>query len=137
MRAERWVLSVLALFFLSATANAQTASVKADFQPIRDGGILISEVVLPQDGFLVVWLPKDNKVFRGDVLAAVPLKAGTHKDLEVKLDQPAKAGDTLGLVLHKDDTTLGTYEFEVGKKADEPFFEGRRPVLEVIGVIEE
>ncbi|MEM1047244.1 MAG: hypothetical protein AAGL24_13880 [Pseudomonadota bacterium] len=129
MSAQKWMPALLAMLVMSPTAHAQTASVKADFQPVRDGTIIVTEVVLRQDGFLVVRLPKDNKVFYGDVLAAVPLKAGTHKNLQVRLDRPAKAGDTLGLVLHKDDATLGTYEFEIGKEADEPFFEGRRPIL--------
>ena len=117
-------------------ARAETASVKAEFQPIVDGAITVDEAVLPSDGFLVVRLPKQNKVFYGDVLATVPLKAGRHSKIAVKLQPGAKVGDTLGIILHRDDTTTGTYEFEIGKKADLPFFSGRRPVMTVIGVID-
>lgn len=121
---------------LPSTASAQEASLRADFQPLVDSTITIAEVTLPADGFLVVRLPKDNKLFYGKTLAVVPLEAGRHRDLEVKLSPGAKVDDTLGIVLHQDDTTVGTYEFEVGKEADKPFFNGPRPVLEVIGVIE-
>lgn len=137
MNRTTFAFIVLIALAVSQTANAQTASVKADFQPIVDGAIIIAEAVLPADGFLVVRLPKNNKPFRGTVLAAVPLKAGAYKDLTVKLSPGAKADDTLAVILHTDDTTIGSYEFEVGKEADLPFFIGKRPVLEVFGIIEE
>ena len=126
----------LIVAMLATPAHSEDAAVKADFQPLVDGAITISEVAMPADGFVVVRKPKDNKVFRGDVLAAMPLKAGTHKDVVIVLDPAPSTGDTLGIILHKDDATEGTYEFEIGKPADEPFFIGKRPVLEVIGVIE-
>ncbi len=130
------ICAAVAIFALPPAASAQGASVRADFQPLVDSTITIAEVVLPADGFLVVRLPKDNKLFYGKTLAVVQLEAGQHKDLEVELSPGAKVDDTLGIVLHQDDTTVGTYEFELGKEADKPFFNGRRPVLEVIGVIE-
>lgn len=136
MLGARPALVALILLASSGPVRAQTASVKAEFQPIVDGAITVDEAVLPADGFLVVRLPKDNKVFYGDVLAAVPLKAGRHSKIAVKLAPGAKVGDTLGIILHQDDTTVGTYEFELGKKADLPFFDGRRPVMTVIGVID-
>lgn len=126
----------IAVLVFPAAAAAQTASLNADFQPVVDGTITIAEVDMPADGFLVVRLPKDNKPFYGDVLAAVPLKAGRHTDVAVRLEPAAKTGDTLGIVLHQDDTTIGTYEFELGKEIDLPFFDGKRPVVEVIGIID-
>ena len=134
-RAESALIGLIMLV-LSVPVRADTASVKAEFQPIIDGAITIDEAVLPSDGFLVVRLPKQNKVFQGTVLAAVPLKSGRHSKIAVKLQPGAKVGDTLGIVLHQDDTTIGTYEFGVGKKADLPFFDGRRPVMTVIGVVD-
>jgi hypothetical protein len=130
-------LAGLALLALMQSSIAQTASVKADFQPLIDGTIVVEEVILPADGFLIVRLQKDNKPFRGPVLAAVPLPAGKHSELRVKLEPGAKGGDTLGLILHRDDGTIGTYEFEIGKTVDEPFFNGRRSVLGVIGLVDE
>ena len=136
MTMPKWIPAVVFALCLPQAAMAQDASVRADFQPVVDGAITIAEAHLPADGFLVVRLPKDNKVFRGDALAVVPLAAGTHTDLLVKLDPLPKADDTLGIILHQDDSTVGSYEFEVGKDADLPFFIGKRPVLEVIGVLE-
>lgn len=131
-----FVAAVLSLL-LHSGAQAQSASIKADFQPVVDGTITIAEAVLPADGFLVVRLPKDNKPFYGPVLAAVALTAGAHSNIAVKLDPAPKPDDTLGIILHKDDGTIGTYEFKIGEKTDEPFFKGRRPVIEVIGVLAE
>ena len=136
MTPKRLLCAVALALAHPAAAVAQDASVTADFQPLVDGTITVSEAVLPADGFLVVRLPKDNKPFRGKALAVVPLAAGSHKDIVVRLEPGAKANDTLGIILHQDDSTVGTYEFEIGKEADLPFFIGKRPVLEVIGLIE-
>jgi len=137
MSVYRLIVAAVFGLLLHNGAQAQSASIRADFQPVVDGTITIAEAVLPADGFLVVRLPKDNKPFYGPVLAALALSAGTHTDIAVKLDPAPKPDDTLGIILHKDDGTIGTYEFKIGEKTDEPFFNGRRPVIEVIGVLAE
>jgi len=136
MRSIAAICTVVAALAAAPAARAETASLTADFQPLVDGAITIAQVHMPADGFLVVRLPKDNKPFYGPVLAAVPLAAGDHSDLNVPLDPPPEPGATLGIILHQDDTTIGSYEFEIGKEADLPFFDGRRPILEVIGILE-
>ena len=136
MRAPALLLALFFFIAVSITAQAQNASVKADFQPVADGSITIAQVVTPVDGFLVVRLPKNNKPMYGTTLAAVPLKAGTHKNIKVKLNAPVKPGATLAIMLHKDDGTLGKYEFVLGKKTDMPVFNGRRPVIAVVGITE-
>jgi hypothetical protein len=121
---------------LTIAAEAQDAGIVADFQPVVDGALTIAEVAAPDGGFLVVWLPKDNKPFRGRVIAAVPVEAGVHADLKVPLDEEVGPDQTLGIVLHQDTGEAGKFEFELGKEVDLPVMNGRRPVMEVIGTIE-
>ncbi len=139
MRTSSKVNAIIALTLLPAltfAAEAQDAGITADFQPVVEGAITIAEVTAPQSGFVVVWLPKDNKPFHGRVIAAVPVEAGVHADLKLPLDEDIGPDQTLGIVLHQDTGEAGKFEFELGKEIDLPVMNGRRPVMEVIGTIE-
>lgn len=110
MSTFKLIIAGVLILVLQQSANAQTASIKADFQPVVDDTIIVAQAVLPADGFLVVRLPKHNKPFYGPVLAALALPAGTHANIAVKLDPAPKSGDTLGIILHRDDGTIGAYD---------------------------
>jgi hypothetical protein len=138
MQTPRAAATLLALALLSAQSGAaetMSGAITADFQPVVDGKITIAEVNAPEDGFLVVWLPKDNKPFHGKAIGIVPVAAGAHTDIAVPLDEDVGPDQTLGIVLHQDTGRAGEFEFELGKDVDIPVMNGRRPVLEVIGTL--
>ena len=132
------VISSLSLSLATdlVTAAEQQASIRADFQPVVDGQITVAEVTAPAKGFVAVWLPKDNKPFRGEAIGVVAVEPGKHVDLKVILTKPVKPGQTLGIALHQDTGKIGEFDFAIKTQTDPPFMNGRRPALEVIGVID-
>ena len=116
MRAFTLACAVSAVFALSDVAQAETASIRADFQPIVDGTITIAKIVTSVDGFLVVRLPKNRKPMYGKTMAVVPLKAGTHTNVKVKLTAGIKPGATLAIMLHTDDGIRSKYEFSAPRE---------------------
>ena len=112
------------------------ASIRADFQQVVDGKISVAEVTAPERGFVAVWLPKNNKPFRGEVIGLVAVEPGKTVSLKIKLTKAVKTGQTLGVALHRDTGKVGEFDFSISAKTDPPFMNGRRPVIEVIGIID-
>ena len=56
--------------------------------------------------------------------------------LRIKLTKSVEAGQTLGIALHRDTGKAGQFDFSISAKTDLPFMNGRRPVIEVIGIID-
>jgi len=139
MHPFRTAVTMIALTLLPAVAGAAEitdAGITADFQPVVDGAITISEIKASENGFVAVWLPKDNKPFYGRVIGVVTVEAGVHTNIAVPLSEEIGPNQTLGVVLHRDTGKAGEFEFVLGKEVDLPVMNGRRPVLENIGTLE-
>lgn len=103
------VLAVVLVFGLAAVAFAQAAaSITVSDQAVKDGSVLISNVVAAQDGFVVIHADA-NGAPAADIGHA-PVKAGTTSDLVVKIDV-TKATPKLYAMLHIDAGQIGVYEF--------------------------
>lgn len=103
--------------------TAKTGSFTANNQTVSQNTVVISEVTLSDDGFVVIH--RDNGSggpVVPDIMAdAVALEAGTHTDVEVSLEGEALTdGESLWVMLHTDDGTKGTYEFDGANGFDGP-----------------
>jgi len=88
--------------------------------------VTVEEVTLEADGFLVVHAMKDGKPVVPASLGHIALKAGTHKNVVIKLSEATKSGDTVLTMLHTDGGKMGTYEFPNG---DGPVKVDGKPVV--------
>lgn len=90
---------------------ALTPSVTVADQEIKDGKVIIAEVVSAGPGWLVVHAQADGKP--GPILGYAPVSEGVNKDVVVDID-PASATETLYAMLHVDAGTQGEFEFPNG-----------------------
>ena len=126
----------------AATAEAKTDTSKMDHSKIvtgngknnfiiLDGAIrneatfTFPEVTLDKDGFLVMHPFKDGKPVQTEYVGAVPIAAGSHKDVSVTIDTPTKSGDNFIVMLHYDMNRDKIFDFNDGITVpDAPVFEG-------------
>ena len=83
------------------------------------------EVTLDKDGFLVMHPFKDGKPVQTEYVGAVPVAAGTHKDVSLTIDTPTQTGDNFVVMLHYDMNRDKIFDFNDGITVpDAPVFEG-------------
>jgi len=92
----------------------------------RDGSsFTFPEVTIDKDGFLVMHPFKDGKPVQTEYVGAVPVAAGTHKDVSITIDTPPNTGDNFIVMLHYDMNTDKIFDFNDGVTVpDAPVFEG-------------
>jgi len=92
----------------------------------RDGSTFtFSVVTIDKDGFLVMHPFKDGKPVQTEYVGAVPIAAGTHKDVSIRIDTLPVAGDNFIVMLHYDMNTDKIFDFNDGVTVpDAPVFEG-------------
>ena len=112
--------TLLVALGMSSAAYAATATVKADHQVIENNGVVIAEVMVPEDAFVVIHPAYNVSV----VLGLVAVKAGQSSDIKVSLDKPVKPGDKLWAMLHRDVGEKGKFE----PNLDTPFMANGEPV---------
>lgn len=118
---------------ITITAIAATGSFQAEDQAISQNKVLISEVSLNRNGWIVVH--KDNGSGGPMVpeIISEPLlvQAGTHSNLEVQLDgsESLMDGETLWIMLHTDTGTEGIYEFDGSNDLDNPILDSEEAVV--------
>ena len=82
-------------------------------QPLTDAGdLIISRVVSPQDGWLVIYQQGDGEL--GDVLGFTAVSEGINNDLTVSID-PMEATETIIALLHVDQAPFGEFDFPDGE----------------------
>ncbi len=109
-------------------AGGATPSVKVSNQPVVNGMITVSEVIAAQDGWIAVHMfDRDGKLLLEPLAGLTQVKAGTSRDVQVKLDPSLAAGEKLMPMLHIDAGTRGTYEFPNGP--DVPVMVGDQIVM--------
>ena len=111
-------ISAVSLLALTAAAYAAGApSVIAMNQKPASGQVSITYANLPKDGFLVIHSSLANGGVGDKVLGEVPLTAGDHRNIKVKLEGNPAAGTRLwaelqpgqgGKPLSKPFTDMGT-----------------------------
>jgi len=84
------------------------------------------EVTIDKDGFLVIHPFKDGKPVQTEYVGAVPVAAGTHKDVAITIDRDISSGENFIIMLHYDMNTDKIFDFNDGVTVpDVPVFEGQ------------
>lgn len=111
-----------------ATTTAPAApAVVAGAQAVSEASVVVSEVVAPQNGWIVIHQSNpDGSVKVPESIGHSPVAAGDNVDIPVALDTSVATGDKLWAMVHIDEGTIGTYEFP---GADKPITEGDKPVM--------
>lgn len=83
-------------------------SVTVSDQTVKNGSIVIPEVVSDGPGWIVIHIQADGKP--GPVIGYTRVTSGWNRDVGVKIDE-SRITATLYAMLHEDDQELGVYEF--------------------------
>jgi hypothetical protein len=122
--------TALALIPMLLATAGLADSITASAQP-AGATLIIDEVTIDGDGWLVIHAMKDGKPVVPGSIGRVALKAGTSKSLTVTLDAPVASGDVVLTMLHADKGAMGTYEFP---GADKPVMSGGKPVVKPLKI---
>jgi hypothetical protein len=112
------VATLLAFAAASPSAYAATASIKVENQKLIDGTVTVTNASLPKDGFLVIHAADAKGALSEKTLGEIPLKAGDHASVKVKLASAARPGEKLWAVIHEDTGKKGTFEYGKSGKTD-------------------
>lgn len=124
---RRWYgLVLLAGLFVSATAvgaqdTAVTPSVTVSDQVILDNTVTVASAYSVGPGFVVIHT--DNGGSPGPVAGVEPVNPGWNYNIVIAVD-PAMVTPVLYAMLHLDDGTIGTYEFDGQSGLDNPVIVG-------------
>lgn len=90
--------------FAATNDGARTPpSVIAFNQQVKDDQVKITYAYLPSDGFVEVFQSDQQGELGSKPIGRAELKAGDHRDFEVKLDAEPKKGSWLWIALTNDD----------------------------------
>lgn len=100
------IVAVIAACGVTATAQAAVPNAPPSIlifnQKAAGAEISIDYVNIPADGYVVVYAADGDGKRTGAPLASMPVKAGSHLDLKVKLQDTPKSGASLWASLYKD-----------------------------------
>ncbi len=114
-----------------APAVTVTGTLNAANQTGDGTSVTIKKVTIEGSGGWIA-LHADNKGAPGTVVGFVEIEEGESKNVKVKGDKALKSG-VYWPMLHKDDGTLGTYEFgETAGATDAPVVADGKPVMKKI-----
>lgn len=105
-----FVVTVVPVADISVTVQDQTIEVLNQ--------VVVREVVSDGLGFIVIH--EDDAGGFGPAIGHAAVSGGTTPDVTVTLDRAVRAGERLYAMLHVDDGTLGTYEFDGENGLDAP-----------------
>jgi len=113
------------VMFAAAIAVAQDASLTLGSEPMSAQGVVVSRVIAPRDGWVIV----RSAISPGAVLGKTFVTKGTSEDVFVRLEAAEAA--QARVALHVDRGSEGDFEFEPereGGTLDGPVYVDRLPV---------
>lgn len=114
------------------------SSLTVNDQDLVNNSITVSEIVLNEDGWVVVHADNGDAPQVPDIISMpVYLPAGSYTDVEVpmKNDATVAAGDQVWVMLHSDTDTEGVYEFD-GGEMDPPLQVNEEILMQEINITE-
>ena len=109
------------------TGNGKNNYILLDGASRNEATFTFPQVTIDKDGFLVMHPFRDGKPVQTEYVGAVPVPAGTHKDVSLTIDTPTKTGDNFIVMLHYDMNEDKIFDFNDGITVpDAPVFEGHR-----------
>lgn len=122
------LLTLIVTVALPAAAQSGPASITLEDQPVIYGTIVVQRATIPQDGWIVIYKAgPDGKLLVSPSIGRTALKAGTNRDVVVRLAEEVAEGAPLWAMLHIDEGVIGQYEFPGGP--DSPIVTDGVPVL--------
>lgn len=118
---------------LGAAQAMEHADVEVSNQSVAEGSVTATEVMAPENGWLVVHRTgADHKP--GPVVGYAPLKKGENAHITALLSEPVKSGEMLMLMVHSEagGTKTGIFEYTLGAKEDGPIKPDGKLVMTVI-----
>ncbi|MBT9383390.1 hypothetical protein KM176_05930 [Pseudooceanicola sp. CBS1P-1] len=134
MKTLTLALAGLALAAGAAQADGHmTPMVMAMDQSVANGVVSASEVMAPENGWLVVHRT-DAEMKPGPVVGYAPLRAGKTSDVAALLSEPVAPGDMLMLMIHSEagGMSAGQFEYTLGATEDGPIKPGGKLVMAVV-----
>lgn len=114
------------VIFTSFMVTQPVGSLEVEDQALTQNSVLVSSVDLPADGWVVIH--RDNGSGGPTVPAIISepvyLEAGTTENVTVpvKESEALTDGETVWVMLHEDNGTTGTYEFDGQNGLDGPYY---------------
>lgn len=105
-----FVVTVVPVADISVTVQDQSIDVL--------NRVVVEQVVSNALGFIVIH--EDDAGGFGPAIGHAAVSGGSNPDVEVTLDRAVRTGERLYAMLHVDDGTLGTYEFDGNNGLDAP-----------------
>lgn len=120
----------LALLIAAAGSVAAHAENMIDAQGLKatPSSVTVGTVAIDKMGYIVIHESKDGKP--GPILGHEMIEAGKSEGITVKLDQQAKAGSELIVMLHSE----GDADKKFDAKGDPPVMSGGKIVMESVKV---
>jgi|AntRauTorckE6833_2_1112554.scaffolds.fasta_scaffold00407_18 hypothetical protein len=117
------VVTANGILMTDITVSGSASAVTANYQAVVNGTLTISETMAEQIGFVV--LHRDNGSDAPVVPASIghgQVYLGNNTDLEITLDEgeTLEAGDKVWAMLHIDNGTIGSYDFDGSEGSDDP-----------------
>ena len=137
MKRSTWLLVLLSVVFVGCNDDEEddvepmnpTGSITVSDQMLTENNsIIISSVTLDADGWIVVHASTEDgsgPVVPDIISEAKMVSSGTTENVEVMLnsDVEIEDGDVVWVMLHTDDGTMGTYEFDGANGFDGPILD--------------
>ena len=116
-----------------------TGSFMASDQTISQNMIVVSQIKMSDDGWVVVHADNGNNgpMVPGIISEPVMVKAGTNTNVKIPIDTNAMLsdGEKVWIMLHTDDGTIGKYEFDGKSGLDGPIMENGNIVTSPIRIM--
>ncbi|MEX2478943.1 MAG: hypothetical protein WD357_10930 [Gracilimonas sp.] len=117
------VVTADGILMTNITVSGSASAVTANDQAVDNGTLTISETMAEQIGFVV--LHRDNGSDAPVVPASIghgQVYLGNNTDLEITLDEgeTLESGDKVWAMLHIDNGTIGSYDFDGSQGSDDP-----------------
>lgn len=127
------LLTLIVTVALPAAAQSGPASITLADQPVTYGTMVVQRATIPQDGWIVIYKAgPDGKLLVSPSIGRAAIKAGTNRDVVVRLTEEVAEGAPLWAMMHIDEGVIGQYEFPGGP--DSPIVIDGVPVLAEITV---
>jgi putative membrane protein len=116
-------------------SGGDQAMVAADDQRAEGNAVVVGQVTMPENGFVVIHSVKDGKPMAPQSIGHTAVKAGENTDVRVELEYTPQPGEDFIAMLHRDTGQMGTYEFGPGSTdVDPPVMKDGKPVVDPFNV---
>ena len=116
-------------------SGGEQAMVAAEDQKAEGNTVVVGQVMMPEDGFVVIHSVKDGKPMAPQSIGHTAVKAGENTNVRVELEYTPQPSENFIAMLHRDTGQMGTYEFGPGSTdVDVPVMNDGKPVVDPFNI---